>query len=289
MDVGFPSLEESHIAIVGLGLMGGSFALALRQAGLGRKLIGIDLDEGARTQAAPYFDVVAADLEPIRQAHLVVLAAPVRAILRLLQGIERYAAPGAILLDFGSTKRAILEAMRRLPEHLQPIGGHPLCGREQSGFAAATPDLFRGARFVLIPLARTSPQALDFVEALLRRLEMTPLIMSAEEHDQLLAVTSHLPYLLAACLMQVALENEKMQERLFQVAASGFRDTSRLAASHPRMMLDILMTNREPVLEALRSFQQALSLLQTRLEEGQEAALEGWMEAIRQQRRRLNL
>jgi 3-deoxy-7-phosphoheptulonate synthase len=104
MDVGFPSLEESHIAIVGLGLMGGSFALALRQAGLGRKLIGIDLDEGARTQAAPHFDVVAADLEPIRQAHLVVLAAPVRAILRLLQGIERYAAPGAILLDFGSTQ-----------------------------------------------------------------------------------------------------------------------------------------------------------------------------------------
>ncbi len=289
MEVGFPSLENSHIAIVGLGLMGGSFALALRQAGLGRQLIGIDPDARVHAQAAPYFDIVAADLEPIRQAHLIVLAAPVRAILKLLQQIGAYTSPGTILLDFGSTKRAVLDAMRRLPPHLQPIAGHPLCGREQSGFAAATADLFRGARFVLIPLERTSPQAVHFVETLLRRLEMIPLFMSAEEHDRLLAVTSHLPYLLAACLMQVALESDKAQERIFQVAASGFRDTSRLAASHPRMMLDILMTNREPVLEALHSFQRALSLLQTRLEEGQETVLETWMQEISERRRRLNL
>ncbi len=287
MEPGFPSLEEAGIAIIGLGLMGGSFALALREAGLGQPLIGIDIDAQVRAQAAPYFDAVAADLEPIRRAHLIVLSAPVRAILQLLPDVASHAAPNAIVLDFGSTKQAIVEAMRRLPPHIQPIGGHPLCGREQSGFSAARADLFRGTRFVLTPLERTSPHALRFVESLLERLEIRPLPMRAEEHDRLLAVTSHLPYLLSACLMQVASQNGEKDARLFQVMASGFRDTSRLAASDPRMMLDILMTNRAHVLEALSAFQGVLADLRQWLESEQEASLEAWMQANSRQRRDL--
>nr|BAL57505.1 prephenate dehydrogenase [uncultured Chloroflexota bacterium] len=287
MEPGFPPLEESGIAIIGLGLMGGSFALALRQAGLGHPLIGIDHDASTRAQAAPYLDQVGADLELIRRADLIILATPVRVILRLLKEVGEYASPGTVVLDFGSTKQQIVQAMRHLPSHLYPLGGHPLCGREKAGFAAATADLFHGARFALTPLERTPPQALRFVEDLLSRLGMSPLYLNAEEHDRLLAVSSHLPYLLAASLMQVALQVAQADERLFQVTASGFRDTSRLAASHPQMMLDILLTNRPAVLQALQRFQQTLSLLQLWLEGPEEQALEAWMGEI--SRRRLEM
>ncbi len=287
MEPGFPSLEEAGIAIIGLGLMGGSFALALREANIGHPLIGIDIDAHVRAQAASCFDAVSAELAPIRRAHLVVLSAPVRAILQLLPDVAAYAAPETIVLDFGSTKQVILEAMRRLPPHLQAIGGHPLCGREQSGFSAARADLFRGTRFVLTPLERTSPQALRFVEALLERLQIQPLYLSAEDHDRLLAQTSHLPYLLSASLMQLAAQSGAEDGRLFQVMASGFRDTSRLAGSDPRMMLDILMTNRRNVLEALSAFQGVLSELREWLENEEEAPLQAWMQANARQRREL--
>lgn len=289
METGFPRLEEAGIAIIGLGLMGGSFALALRQAKLGHPLIGIDNDAEVRARAAPYFDALGADLELIRSAHLIVLAAPVRAILHLLRDVAHHASPGAIVLDFGSTKQRIVEAMREMPPHLHPVGGHPLCGREQAGFAAATPDLFRGARFVITPLKRTPPQTLRFIEDLLKRLDMSPLYLSAEEHDRLLAVTSHLPYLLSASLMQVALQSAAADNRLFQVMASGFRDTSRLAASHPRMMLDILMTNRPAILQALQAAQETLSHLQSLLEREDEDALEAWMEEISAKRREIGI
>ena len=278
-------LAEGRVAVVGLGLMGGSLAGALR--GRCRAVVGV----ARRTEtieaalARGLVDRGTADLASgVRQADVVILATPARAILHALDEIGPLLPEGCLLMDLGSTKAQIVARMAALPGHVQPLGGHPMCGKEVSGIEAADPALYQGHIFVLTPLARTSEAALVQGCALVEAIGGRPLILPPERHDRLVAVVSHLPYLLACALVGTAEATASIDPLVWGVAASGFRDTSRLAASDVTMMLDILLTNREPVLEALEDCAGQLRDLARLVDSGDEGGLRDALAAVRERR-----
>lgn len=284
------SLREATLAIVGLGLMGGSLALALRQTGACRRILGITRNPATRAQAVSRgaVDKASGDLALVAEADVIVLATPVRTILEQLPRIGAMARQGAIVMDLGSTKLAITHAMEGLPAHVEPIGAHPMCGKERSGFNAADADLYRGAVFVLTPLARTSPETLACAEALATAVGARPLVLDPAHHDRVVALISHLPFALACALMIMADEFARVDEMVYHLAATGFRDTSRLAASDTTMMLDILMTNRDPAVQALRVYAQHLAELADRIAAGNEVGLRDLLERAASKRRALS-
>jgi prephenate dehydrogenase len=247
--------------------MGGSLALALhapeRLAKACAKIIAIERDATTREHAldSGAVDQASADLALAAQADVIVLATPVRAIIELLPRVGAIARDGAIVIDLGSTKREITQALQTLPDKVQPIGGHPMCGKETAGFGSADANLFRNAVFALTPLARTSASTLAFAQSLVETIGARPLVIDADRHDKIVATTSHLPFVIAAALMSTAEDQARDDELLFRLVASGFRDTSRLAASDTTMMIDILLTNRANVTSQLKSFSEHLDAL----------------------------
>jgi prephenate dehydrogenase len=255
--------KEMRVAIVGLGLMGGSLALALK--GKCASLLGIDPDPTAVKLAVENQIVNLAATDPaslLPTADLIILAAPVRVIISLLNLIPDHHPTRAIVLDLGSTKSEILIAMDLLPERFDPIGGHPICGKEQSSLAFADGRLYQGAAFVLSPLQRTSARARQAAAQLVLAIGARPLWMDATIHDRLVAATSHFPYLLANALSAATpLEAAPL-------TGPGFQSMTRLASSSPEMMHDILMTNRDNILTALKTFQIHLSRMEGLLSAG---------------------
>ncbi len=267
------SLANQRVTIVGLGLMGGSLAAALHPHCA--SLTGFDNDPEARSAAdkAGWFSSVAQDLSgALQDADLLLLAVPVRAILGILDRIGADLPMPAVVMDLGSTKAEAVAAMNALPLQVDAIGGHPMCGKEVSGISAADPNLYHGCNFVLCPLERTRPETLQMAHELVSLLQARPLIMDPQEHDNLVALTSHLPYLLASTLVQTA-ASEGAGRPVWDLAASGFKDTSRVAASSLPMMIDILLTNRAPILKALCASQAILQDLAVAVENGDEAQL----------------
>jgi len=284
------NLKDTRVVIVGLGLMGGSLAGALKRRVACREVRGVarraeTIEEAMRRV---FIQAGACDLaEGVGQADLIVLATPVRAILELVPRVGALAPAGCLLMDLGSTKARIVEAMEALPPHLQAVGGHPMCGKETSGVVAAEADLYEGATFVLTPLQRTRSEALALAQELVEAVGARPLLMDAERHDRLVATVSHLPYLLSVSLVATAEEMAAEDELIWELAASGFRDTSRLAASDVTMMLDILLTNRQAVGEMVSRFAHQLSAIAHLLEANDEWGLRSLMEQAQKRRERM--
>jgi prephenate dehydrogenase len=280
------ALRDTRVTVVGLGLMGGSLAAALKTNRACREVIGVARRETTVAMALAWgmIDHGTCDLAAgVGSANVVVLATPVRVILAQLAEIGPLLPSGCLLMDLGSTKAQIVAAMNRLPPHVQPLGGHPMCGKETSGLAAAEPDLYQRRVFVLTPLPRTPPTALALGRALAEAVGARPLVLEADQHDRLAAAVSHLPYLLACGLVGMAGQLTQ-DDALWQLATSGFRDTSRLAASNVTMMLDILLTNQEAVLEAMGACQAQLRHLARLIESGDEEGLRTVLTAIRDSR-----
>lgn len=248
---------DRNIVIFGLGLMGGSLAMALQ--GKCHSVIGIDPDAVAVQSALNRGIVSKASIDPgnlVQGADVIILAAPVKTILALLKDLPELCDNQAIVIDFGSTKIAICEEMEKLPARFDPIGGHPMCGKETAGLANADRSLFQNATFALVPLARTTLAARRTAELLALVLGSTPVWLDAAEHDRQVAITSHLPYLAANALaFCTPLEAASM-------AASGFSSTSRLAVTPPEMMMDVLQTNRDAILPALQQYRSHLERLE---------------------------
>jgi len=283
------------LCIVGLGLMGGSFALALRQASrtapeshrlaLPTRIVAVGRNAAvlSAAQAAGAVDAWTHDLAVgVAEAEVVILATPIRTTLRLMPEVGRHARTGALILDLGSTKAEVCAAMAALPEGLDPVGGHPMCGKEVSGFAAAEATLFAGRPFVLCPLPRTTPTGLERALALVRATGARPLILDPVAHDWGVAAISHLPYMAAVALVNaVDVAGDPLP---WSLASSGFRDTTRVAASDVEMMLDILLTNRAAVLEWLQRFSDQMVALHGALAENDEARLRALLSTARQRR-----
>jgi len=267
---------DQRVAILGLGLMGGSLALALR--GYCAALIGVDRNPETLALARDrrVVDFATDDLAAaLARADLVVLAAPVRANLALLAEIPRLHSGSLMLLDLSSTKSAVVAAMNQLPERFAALGGHPMCGKETAGLTHADGKLFWDAPFVLTETARTTPDLRAAAEMLIAILGAQPLWLDAAKHDRWAAAVSHLPYLVSAALAG------STSAEAAPLVSSGFRSASRLAASDVTMMLDILATNRDPVLTVLEDFRANLDALRDAIQRDDELALRTLLTAAR--------
>jgi prephenate dehydrogenase len=218
--------------------------------------------------------------EGVTGADVVILATPVRTIIRLIPRVGPWVRQGCVLMDLGSTKREVVVAMETLPPHVDAVGGHPMCGKESSGLDAAEPGLYEGATFALTPLPRTSASALSLSQELVHAVGARALLLGAERHDWLVGAVSHLPYCLAAALVGVAEAVAKRDDGVWELAASGFRDTSRLAASDVAMTRDILLTNGEVVSRLLRCYRSQIDRWLVALETGDDDELERMMTAV---------
>jgi prephenate dehydrogenase len=275
------------VAIIGLGLMGGSLAMALMERSLCREVVGVARRDKTVRQAMARGTVHRATTDlaaGVAGADVIVLATPVRTILRQIRELAAMPLGPCLLLDLGSTKGDIVMAMEDLPFQVQPVAAHPMCGKETAGLASADPTLYKGAPWVLIPLPRTSTDALSLARELAVAVGARPLVLDADQHDRLVAAISHLPYMLAVALMSVAAEIGDEDELVWDLAASGFRDTSRLAASNVTMMLDILLTNQAAVGDVLRRASTHLAHLADLLAAGNEDSLRALLAAAHDQR-----
>ena len=284
---GFKSRQVGrHLAVVGLGLMGGSLALALRP--WVERISGVDPNPETRDFALKQsmVDAATGDLrEGVAEADVVILATPVRTIISMIHNrIGSYLRSNTLLIDIGSTKEDICTAMGTLPIGVQAVGGHPMTGKEQSGIEASDPALFRGRPFVLCPTRRTTPATRLRALALVEALEAVAIEMEAHRHDRLVAAISHLPYLLSAALVATVAEEGRSDEAVWQLAAGGFRDTSRLAASDLAMMSDILSTNTQAVATLLALFRMQLAMIEVRLISRDEQKLVDLLKPVREAR-----
>ena len=262
-------LQNSRIAIIGLGLMGGSLALALK--GKCAALYGIDSDQATLELALAKKIVDAADINPAKflpQADLVILATPIPIIINLLQQLPSLTNRPCIVLDLGSTKSKIMSVMDALPSYFEILGGHPICGKEKLSIENADALLYQNAPFVITPLQRTTLRARTTVSQMISVIGAHLIEMDAEDHDRALAFTSHLPFLISSALaLTVPQENARL-------IGSGFRSTARLAATPGSMMLGVMQSNRENILNALRHYQHQLSILESALMSNDETMLE---------------
>lgn len=261
-----------RLVVVGLGLIGGSFAKGIRATGLFREVVGVDLDPESRRLAVELgvVDRCEAELAVACQgADVIQLAVPILVMEKVLAQLARLDLGQAIITDVGSAKGNLVRAARQVFGHMPArfVPGHPIAGSEQSGVTAANPKLFRRHKVILTPVAETDPDALALVDHLWRALDADVEHMDVAHHDQVLAATSHLPHLLAYTLVDsLAKRNENLE--IFRYAAGGFRDFTRIAGSDPLMWHDIFLANRDAVLQALDDFRDDLDALRAAVVEG---------------------
>ena len=275
MEAGF-RLQESRIAIIGLGLMGGSLALALK--GKCAALYGIDSHLPTVELAIDTKIVDQADTDPAKllpQADLVILAMPVQILLNFMQNLPSLVTKPCIVIDLGSTKKDIVEAMSILPERFDPVGGHPICGKEKLGLENANGSLFQNAPFVVTPLERTTQRAKSALAKIISAIGAHLIEMTAEDHDRILATTSHLPFLLASALAQAT------SQEFVSFVGSGFKSTSRLAGTPSHMIMGILKSNRDNILNSIRTFRNSLNEFEFSLQEENYIELENLLNQSR--------
>ena len=255
--------------IVGLGLIGGSIAAGLKKNGSKFRVLAWDKNQQSleRGLTAGFIDE-GLDASQVLEADIVVLALPVRSLAEVVPSLN---IARGVITDVASVKRYVLDTFSSMlgsvPRNFVP--GHPIAGSEQHGVAAANPDLFVGHRVILTPINETDEAAIDSVAELWRSLGATITFMSPEHHDQVLAQTSHLPHLLAYALVDtLSLGGDSLD--VFQYAAGGFRDFTRIAASDPVMWRDIFLTNPGPVLDALDRYIEEVGSLRRMISDGNE-------------------
>jgi prephenate dehydrogenase len=271
------TLKLERLVVVGVGLIGGSFALALREAGTVGHVVGVGRRRETLEQARHLgiIDELAQGWECARHADMVLLAMPVGQTGAVLRELAPHLGPATIVTDAGSTKRDVVAAARQtlgtsLPQF---VPGHPVAGTEQSGPQAAFAGLYRNRRVILTPLAETCAGALQTVRQAWETCGAQVRELDPEMHDQVLALVSHLPHLLAFALVDQVARHEQ-REQLFSYAAGGFRDFTRIASSHPEMWRDICLANRELLLRELAAYEGHLQELRGALEANDGAALE---------------
>ena len=276
------------LAVIGVGLVGGSLALALRRAGAVASVVGYDRDPQALERAAALGVIDSASTsasEAARGAELVVVAVPVRAIGPVLHDVARSLGADAVVTDVGSTKGEVVriaeeELRERFPRF---VPGHPIAGRETSGVESAVPDLFRSARVVLTPAPATAPDAVELVKGCWEAAGARIATMAPGQHDRIFAAVSHLPHLLSFALVSEIASREDAAE-LLGFAAGGFRDFTRIAASSPEMWRDIALQNRAALLDEIDRYAARLAVFRELVAKGDGPGLERLMTEARSAR-----
>lgn len=285
-----PVIER--LAVIGVGLIGGSFALALKAAGAVKHVVGMGRSRASleRARALGLVDEVASDPAALRGCDFVLLAAPVGAYESILRSIASQLEPHAVITDGGSTKQDVVAAARAaFAEHdwvlARFVPGHPIAGAERSGPEAARAALYQNRQVVLTPLPENSAETIARVEAMWKICGAAVHRMTPEEHDRVFAAVSHLPHALAFALVD-SIASRPNASTLFQHAASGFRDFTRIASSDPEMWRDICLANRDVLLGELAAYKAALARIESHLQAADGAALEALFDRARTARNR---
>lgn len=278
------------LAICGVGLIGGSFACALKQAGAVERVVGVGRNAERLKQASALgvIDEIASSLAAaVSEADLILLATPVGQTAKLLAEIAPALSPSAVISDVGSTKSDVVDVARRAlgPAFARFVPGHPIAGAETSGVGAAYADLFRGRQVVLTPEAETDAAALERVRAMWQACGAEVSLLDARTHDAIFASVSHLPHLLAFALVDMMAQRDNAAQ-LFSFCGSGFRDFTRIASSSPEMWRDIALANRDALLRELKSYRSELDKLEQLIFDGDGAALEQLFSRARESRDR---
>ncbi len=260
------------ISIAGVGLIGGSFARAIRAGGYRGQIIGYGRSEESLKRAVELgvIDSYELDLESAAsKSELIMLAVPVGTIPKLLPALQKYVEQGTILTDAGSTKGSVVEAVEQAFGHLPAsfVPGHPIAGTEKSGVEASFAELYQDRRVILTPTDTSSTDAVSEVRALWEMAGAEVVEMSVQHHDEVLAATSHLPHMLAFTLVDTLARLEDHDD-IFRFAAGGFRDFTRIASSDPDMWHDICLNNRQALLAMIQRYSDELALLTEAISEG---------------------
>ena len=279
-----------RLCVIGVGLIGGSVARAVRQQGLSHSIVGVDLDPDNLSQARQ-LGVIDQGFSEIHHgvagADFVLIAVPVGAIGTIFDALKSCWSGRAVYSDVGSTKRNVVAELERVfgtpPGNFIPA--HPIAGSEQSGVTAARTDLFCGRRVIVTPLAECDHCALTTVVELWKTIGAEVSQMTVDQHDQVLAATSHLPHLLAFTLADM-LGRRDDQDVILQFAAGGFKDFTRIASSDPTMWRDITLANRTAILAMIEQYSEALDRLAGEIERGSGEALMNIFASANQSRRR---
>ena len=262
----------NRLAIIGIGLIGGSLSLALKQSGSVKHVVGFSRKASTRSEALSLGVIdsaVSSIADAIQNADIVVLAVPVGAIADALISIAPYVKDNMIITDVGSVKFQVVDAAKLAlgDKFRQFVPGHPIAGTEKSGPAAAFAELYQEHRVVLTPTKQTDEVAIKKVRNMWKEAGAEVSIMTAEHHDDVLAATSHLPHLLAFNLVDMLAEEGGNVAEVLRYAAGGFRDFSRIASSDPEMWRDISLINSTAILSLLKKYQHQMSLLQQAIEQ----------------------
>lgn len=279
-----------RIAIIGLGLIGSSIAWAVRKHGLAEHIVGFDVSDDVRVRARElgFADEVPDTAEEAAQgADLIVVAVPVLTTASVIEGITAHIKTGAIITDVGSVKEPVIrDVSDHVPDDAVFVPGHPIAGTEYSGPDAGFADLFEGRWWILTPCARSTDEAVEKLSRLFKAMGANIETMSADHHDQVLAITSHIPHLIAYNIVSTAADLEKVtRSEVIKFSASGFRDFTRIAASDPIMWRDIFLSNKDAVLEMLGRFSEDLAALQRAIRWDDGEALEDLFTRTRDIRR----
>jgi prephenate dehydrogenase len=283
------SIRILKLVVVGVGLIGGSFALALKGAGGVRRVVGVGRNRANLEQALAMgaIDDATTDLAgAVEGADFVLVATPVGAMRDVFASIAPQLAPAAVVTDGGSTKQSVVDAARATlgARMVQFVPAHPIAGSDASGAGAATATLYNQREVIITPLPESAPAAVERVRAAWQACGARVTEMTPGEHDAVLAAVSHLPHLLSYALVH-ELAGRADATQLFEHAGTGLRDMTRLAASHPEMWRDICLANRAALLGELRRYQDALARLGALLEQSDPAGLERLFAAARAARR----
>ena len=278
-------MQFGKVTIVGVGLIGGSIGLGLKERGLAQEVVGVGRRKISLEKALERGAIETATMdlaEGCQGADIVILAVRVSLIARMARRAMPHLAPGTIITDVASTKAVIVKDIEGfLKEDVHFIGGHPLAGSEKRGVEFARGDLFEGARTILTPTQRTSDAALKKISTLWRSLGAKVSLLSPEEHDHILALVSHLPHLVAMALV------DAVPEEALSFAAAGFKDTTRIAASDPEIWQDIFLANKEEVLKALKRFREDLEQKEKCLKDADQKRLLSLLKSVREKRETL--
>jgi prephenate dehydrogenase len=283
-------LHFTQAVIIGVGLIGGSLGMVLRRKGLAASVVGVgrrveNLKTAVHVGAIDRY--VVDSKEAVKDADLVILATPVDTYERHLNEWSSCLRPGAIVTDVGSVKGdLVVQSERRMPAGVHFVGAHPIAGKEKTGAAAGSEDLFTGRRCIVTPTRQTDPQALEQVQSLWQAAGAVVLTMDPYLHDKILGAVSHLPHVAAFALMNALVDIRTVVPGLDLAGHSGggLRDTTRIAASSPEMWRDIFLWNRDNVVAWIRTYERSLGELRQLIETGDAAGVEKMLERAKEER-----